>query len=173
MALKQEFLFRKFARDYYFIQFNFFLFFCPNNVLISWKTLLCAYDFLENIVMCLSFPGKHCYVPVISWKTLLCAYDFLENIGMCLWFHGKHCYVPVISWKTLCAYDMILVTQPQFFSPKKKIKAKLPKGVFGFFDQVFGYPKANIGLLTWGEPPAPDNHHYVISILTCRPLETL
>ena len=133
--------------------------------------------------MCLWFPGKHCYVPVISWKTLLCACDFLENIVMCLWFLGKHWYVPMISWKallcacdflkTLCAYDMILVTQPQVFSPKKKIKAKLSKGVFGFFYQVFGCPKAKIGLLTWGEPPAPDNHHYVISILTCRPLETL
>ena len=108
MALKQEFLFQKFARDYYFIQFNFFPFFCPNNVLISWKTLLCAYDFLENIVLCLSFPEKHCYVPVISWKTLLCAYDFLESIVMCLWFLGKHWYVPMISWKALlCACDFL------------------------------------------------------------------
>ena len=142
MALKQEFLFRKFARDYYFIQFNFFLFFCPNNVLISWKTLLCAYDFLENIVMCLSFPGKHCYVPVISWKTLLCAYDFLENIGMCLWFHGKHCYVPVISWKTLCAYDMILVTQPPSLLPQKENKSKTAQGGLWIFLSGFWLPQS-------------------------------
>ena len=55
---------------------------------ISWKTLLCACDFLENIVMCLWFLGKHWYVPMISWKALLCACDFLENI-VCLWYDTR------------------------------------------------------------------------------------